>query len=79
MIKSLKVNILLGGVLGVLLAQVACGGGNPPGTSDCTDAEGVNFPCPIDCVCNMCLDEVATPYQCIIPDDGQCCNAYTGA
>ena len=79
MIKSLKINILLGGVLGVLLAQVACGGGGSPVSSDCTDAEGVNFPCPLDCTCNMCLNEEFQPYQCNIPDDGQCCSTYTGA
>ncbi len=78
MIKSLKANILLGGVLGVLLAQVACGQ-NPGTTAPCTDAEGVSFPCPLDCVCNKCLNEVFTPYTCTVPDDGQCCSTYTGA
>ena len=78
MLKSLKVNILLGGVLGVLLAQVACGDPGEP-TAPCTDAEGVNFPSPLDCTCNMCLNEVYEPYQCNIPDDGQCCSTYTGA
>jgi hypothetical protein len=70
--KSLKNSALLGLILGVLLAQVACGGGIEPPEAPCTDAEGVDFDCPLYGNCNKALDIFNTHY-CDVPDDGNCC------
>ena len=69
--KSLKENVLLGALLGVLLAQVACGGGVEPPETPCEDAAGVLYPCPVYGMCNSVYNAIDN--ACNIPCDGSCC------